>query len=75
MEHDVAKARARVSDALAAKTPATPATKGNAFAEMFKDPDMLEAMRPQQVMTAKLMYAPLVKQLNLSPEQADNSIT
>lgn len=71
MEHDVAKARARSSAALAAKTSAIPATKGNAFAEMFKDPDMLEAMRPQQVMTAKLMYAPLVKQLNLSQEQAD----
>ena len=71
MEHDVAKARARSSAALAAKPAATAGTKGNPFAEMFKDPDMLEAMRPQQLMTAKLMYAPLVKQLNLSPEQAD----
>jgi RNA polymerase sigma factor (sigma-70 family) len=71
MEHDVAKARARSSAALAAKPPATARTKGNAFAEMFKDPDMLEAMRPTQLATAKMMYAPLVKQLNLSPEQAD----
>jgi RNA polymerase sigma factor (sigma-70 family) len=71
MERDVAKARARSSAALATKAPATAGTKGNAFAEMFKDPDMLEAMRPQQLMTAKMMYAPLVKQLNLSPEQAD----
>jgi RNA polymerase sigma factor (sigma-70 family) len=71
MEQDVAKARARSSAALAAKPAATAGTKGNAFAEMFKDPAMLEAMRPQQVMTAKLMYAPLVKQLNLSQEQAD----
>jgi RNA polymerase sigma factor (sigma-70 family) len=71
MEHDVAKARARSSAALAAKQPPAAGTKGNAFAEMFKDPDMLEAMRPQQLMTAKMMYGPLVKQLNLSPEQAD----
>jgi cell division protein FtsL len=71
MEHDVAKARARSSAALAAKPPATAGSKGNPLAEMFKDPAMLEAMRPQQLMTAKLMYAPLVKQLNLSPEQAD----
>jgi RNA polymerase sigma factor (sigma-70 family) len=71
MERDVAKARARSSAALAAKPSAAAGTKGNAFAEMFKDPAMLEAMRPQQLMTAKLMYAPLVKQLNLSPEQAD----
>ena len=47
------------------------APKGNAFSEMFKDPAMLEAMRPQQIATEKMMYAPLVKQLNLSPEQAD----
>ena len=32
---------------------------------------MLEAMRPQQIATEKMMYGPLVKQLNLSPEQAD----
>ncbi len=71
MERDVAKARARSSAALAAKPAATAGTKGNAFAEMFKDPAMLEAMRPTQLATAKMMYAPLVKQLNLSPEQAD----
>ena len=47
------------------------APKGNAFSEMFKDPAMLEAMRPQQIATEKMMYAPLVKRLNLSPEQAD----
>jgi RNA polymerase sigma factor (sigma-70 family) len=72
-ERDVATARARVSAALAAKTAATAAvgTKGNAMAEMLKDPNMLEAMRPVQLATAKMMYGPLVKQLNLSPEQAD----
>jgi RNA polymerase sigma factor (sigma-70 family) len=70
MGRDVAKARALSSAALAAKN-APPPTKGNPFSEMFKDPAMLEAMRPQQLMSAKLMYAPLVKQLNLSTEQAD----
>ena len=38
---------------------------------MFKDPAMLEVMRPQQMVTAKMMYGPLVKKLNLSAEQAD----
>ena len=71
MERDVAKARARSSAALAARPAANAGTKGNAFAEMFKDPAMLEAMRPQQLMVAKMQYAPLVKQLNLSTEQAD----
>jgi RNA polymerase sigma factor (sigma-70 family) len=68
MRHDVAKARAHASDALAAKAAGT---KGNSMADMFKDPEMLKAMRPTQIATEKLMYAPLVKQLNLSPEQAD----
>ena len=73
MEHDLAKARAHASDALAAKAVATAAvgSKGNPLADMFKDPAMLEAMRPQQVATMKMMYASLVKELNLSPEQAD----
>jgi RNA polymerase sigma factor (sigma-70 family) len=72
MQRDVAKARAHASDALAAKTAAkAAASKGSTLAEMFKDPAMLEAMRPQQIATEKMMYGPLVKQLNLSPEQAD----
>src|SRR5208282_1795983 len=45
--------------------------KENPLGEMFKDPAMLESMRPQQLMTTKMMYGPLVKQLNLSPDQAD----
>jgi RNA polymerase sigma factor (sigma-70 family) len=72
-ERDVATARARVSAALAAKAAAGAAagTKGNAMSDMFKDPKMLEAMRPMQIATTKMMYGPLVKKLNLSPEQAD----
>jgi RNA polymerase sigma factor (sigma-70 family) len=72
-ERDVATARARVSAALDAKAAATAAAgaKGNPMAEMFKDPDMLKALRPTQLATTKMMYCPLVKQLNLSPEQAD----
>src|SRR5665213_1962532 len=75
LQRDVAKARARASAALASKTTAATTaaagTKGNPMSEMFKDPAMIEAMRPQQLATTKMMYAPLVKQLNLSPEQAD----
>jgi cell division protein FtsL len=65
MNRDVAKARALSSAAIAAK-PAATGTKGNVLAEMFKNPDALEAMRPMQLTTIKMMYAPLVKQLNLS---------
>jgi len=66
--HDVATARARV----AAKQAATAAgKKGNRMSEMFKDPAVLDAMRGQITSTTKTQYAPLVKQLNLSPEQAD----
>jgi len=74
MQRDVAKARAHASDALAAKASATKAAvaaKGNSMADMFKDPEMLKALRPTQIATEKMMYAPLVKQLNLSAEQAD----
>jgi hypothetical protein len=38
---------------------------------MFSDLEMIKALRPTQIATMKMMYAPLVKQLNLSPEQAD----
>lgn len=74
MQRDVVKARARSSEAIAAKSSAAAAiaaAKKNPFAEMFKDPAMLESMRPMQLMTTKIMYGPLVKQLNLSPDQAD----
>ena len=76
MQHDVAKARAHAGAALDEKQAALARAKaaakgGNSLADMFKDPDMLKAMRPSQVATMKLMYGSFVKQLNLSPEQAD----
>jgi len=74
MKRDVAKARAHASDALAAKTAAVAKAagkKGSALSEMFKDPDMVAAMIEQQGSMLKMQYAPLVKQLNLSPDQAD----
>jgi RNA polymerase sigma factor (sigma-70 family) len=70
MAHDVAKARARNSAALHSK-PAVAGIKGNALAEMFKDPAIVDAMKEQQASMLKMQYAPLVKQLNLSPEDAD----
>jgi RNA polymerase sigma factor (sigma-70 family) len=74
MEHVVAKARAlsgSVQDAKVSAAAAAAKAKANPFAEMFKDPDMLDAMRPTQLATMKMMYGPLVKQLNLTPEEAD----
>jgi len=71
MRHDVAKAHAHASSALVAKAAATAAEKkGNGMAEMFKDPAMRELLRTEMTTTMKSQYAPLVKQLNLSPEQA-----
>jgi len=73
-ERDVAQARARVSAALDAKAAATAAAakaKGNPLAEMMQDPELLKAMRPTQLATMKMMYGPLIKQLNLPPEQSD----
>jgi hypothetical protein len=78
MSRDAAKSRANAGAALDARKLAADATKaaaagakGSSFAAMLKDPEMLKAMRPVQLETAKLMYAPLVRQLKLSPEQAD----
>lgn len=77
MQRDVAKARAHASSALAAKAAATSAAaaaakaKGNPLAEMLKDPDMMAAMKDQQMSMMKMQFAPFVKQINLSPEQAD----
>jgi hypothetical protein len=71
MHRDVAKARAHANAALTAKQAAAAGAKGNPLADMFKDPDLLEAMRGQLTSTTKTQYAPLVKQLKLSPEEAD----
>jgi RNA polymerase sigma factor (sigma-70 family) len=71
---DVAKARARASAAFDAKPAAAVAAagiRGYTLAEQFKDPNKLAVMRDLQTSMIRMEYAPLVKQLNLSPEQAD----
>jgi RNA polymerase sigma factor (sigma-70 family) len=78
MSRDAAKSRANASAAReakltaeASKKAAASASNGNPLAAMFKDPDLMKAMRDQQASMLKMQYAPLVKQLNLSPEQTD----
>ena len=44
---------------------------GSLMENMMKDPDMMKAMAEQQVQVLKTQYGPLVKQLNLTPEQRD----
>jgi len=44
---------------------------GSLMENMLKDPDYLKAMTEQQAQMLKTQYAPLVKQLNLTPEQRD----
>ena len=63
LQRDLAQARARASAALAAKPAPAPrpaavtaAGAGGDFFAMFSDPSMLEAMRPQQLATTKMMY-------------------
>jgi RNA polymerase sigma factor (sigma-70 family) len=76
MTHDVAKARATMSAARSVPPQtgsASPAgfKAGGVLTEMMKDPEMVKAMRSQQAMMVKLQYGALVKQLNLTPDQAD----
>ena len=40
-------------------------------AKMFTDPEMKKAMRGQQGMVVRMMYADLAKELGLSPEEAN----
>ena len=44
---------------------------GSIMENMMKDPDLLKAMGEQQAQLMKTQYAPLVKQLNLTPDQRD----
>jgi RNA polymerase sigma factor (sigma-70 family) len=46
-------------------------TSGSVLANLLKDPDMMKAMVEQQAQLLKTEFAPLVKQLNLKPEQGD----
>src|SRR2546427_3132464 len=43
----------------------------NALSKMMKDPAMKEMMRSQQKGVMSIMYGPLVKDLNLAPEQKE----
>jgi hypothetical protein len=56
--------------------PANPAIKlrqgkgfGSILEELMKDPEMMKIMQEQQAQVLKTQYAPLVKQLNLAPDQ------
>jgi hypothetical protein len=44
---------------------------GSMMENMMKDPDMLKALAEQQAGMLRIQYAPLVKQLNLTPDQRD----
>ncbi len=47
---------------------------GSALGKLLDDPAMKEMMRQQQLSMLKSQYAPLIKQLNLTPEAADKFI-
>jgi RNA polymerase sigma factor (sigma-70 family) len=64
--HDTAKARNHNAMASAAA-----AKKGGNWAEMMKDPAVLEMMRGPMDKTNRKQYAPLVKQLGLDDDQAE----
>jgi RNA polymerase sigma factor (sigma-70 family) len=62
----------------AARPPAAPVAVspqgkglGGMLENMMKDPEYLKAIGEQQAQMLKTQYAPLVKQLNLTPEQRD----
>ena len=43
----------------------------NFLAQMMKNPEMRQMMEQQQRMAMDMIYSPLIKQLNLSPEEAE----
>jgi len=57
--------------ASAAGTNAEPKGFGNMMENMMKDPDFMKAVSEQQAQVLKTQYAPLIKQLNLTPDQRD----
>ena len=69
-----AKAEAKVAAALAAtqsRSPGKgPAGFGDAFTKMMEDPEMLKMIRDQQRTMMDSLYSPLVKKMNLTPEEA-----
>jgi hypothetical protein len=68
--HETAKARNINSMAKLAPSAAS-GKKGNMMADLLKDPTMMNFLRDQQATFLKKQYDPLVKQLNLTPEQSD----
>jgi hypothetical protein len=66
---------APAASAAAASKPGGDSPPGKGFGSMMenmmKDPDMMKAIADQQVAMLKTTYAPLVKQLNLTPDQRD----
>jgi hypothetical protein len=44
---------------------------GSMMENMMKDPEMMKMIQEQQAQVLKTQYAPLVKQLNLTPDQRD----
>lgn len=72
---DAKATEATVPDAAAAAESAKPAKDANAFgnffAKLMEDPDTKKMIRDQQRMMLDQMYGPLVRKLNLTPEEAD----
>ena len=69
-----AKAAARAAAASAAAQGQTSGKGkggfGDAFAKMLKDPEMMKMIRDQQRTMMDSLYSPLVKKMNLTPEEA-----
>jgi RNA polymerase sigma factor (sigma-70 family) len=70
MSHDAAKSRANAGAARDARRMAEAMRKAPLSA-LFQDPDMIKAMKEQSAAMVRMQYAPLVKQLHLSADQAD----
>jgi DNA-binding protein H-NS len=70
MSHDAAKSRANAGAARDARRVAEAMRKAPLSA-FFQDPDMIKAMKEQSAAMVRMQYAPLVKQLHLSADQAD----
>jgi RNA polymerase sigma factor (sigma-70 family) len=77
MARDAAKSRANATAAREARSMAEAAKKaaaaggGNGLQALFKDPDMVKAMKEQSAAMVRQQYAPLVKQLHLSDDKAE----
>lgn len=72
LQRDNARLAARNASLRATIAAAPPPGRGeNALAKMMNDPDVMKSMQDMQGQMIKKQYAALVKQLNLTPEQAD----